>query len=315
MNNYFISIFNHNWEQVYIKAFVGHLNGWGQVRQGGLSNYPQIKDWWNNNLQNLVAPNIDKFVHPFYIGAGNPDSEIIFIGKEMAADKSNANLMLYEQINNYIQWERIVSDYKQNPNQFSTGNINNYIKNFENKYDYCPLNPLTSSIIKQALPKRGNHYWNVLQNILIKYYALKGINLEMQNFRRFPLYTESLFRYCFTTELNSTPAKHNGTLSIDRRSELLCNIDFLNFINRFKVIWFNCWVYLKKNFNQICDKYANYREMIKQIFNADSVYACDKYEIYKSDNKVVIVSNNLSGAGRGIIGKSDILNIIDRIKE
>ena len=55
--------------------------------------------------------------------------------------------------------------------------------------------------------------------------------------------------------------------------------------------------------------------MIKQIFNADSVYACDKYEIYKSDNKVVIVSNNLSGAGRGIIGKSDILNILDRIKE
>jgi hypothetical protein len=55
--------------------------------------------------------------------------------------------------------------------------------------------------------------------------------------------------------------------------------------------------------------------MIKQIFSADSVYACDKYEIYKSDNKVVIVSNNLSGAGRGIIGKSDILNILDRIKE
>lgn len=266
----------------------------------------KIEDIIKKNIQNINVP---------YIGAGNPNSKVIFIGKELAFDTSNIELLIHEQLTNLLKWKKIIKDYKNNVINFNyVINLNKnyfdtYVVNFEDKYVYCPLNPLTSSIIA-PMPKSAGHNWAFLKYIIE--HLLYNLNSRRTQVCR-EKFSNSLFKDCFTTEMNICSSKRTGGQY--RLNPVFCSPLFIDFIKNFKVIWFHCRPYLKEGL--LCDKYNNktYKDVIKEIFDAEEINSeIDKVDIFKSKNcsSVIVVSNNLSGRN---YSNNDLNKIIAKIKQ
>ena len=87
---------------------------------------PSIREKiWKNLLIKFPNPKeAPKLANPYYIGFGNPESDVLFIGKEKAFDiDKSPNLFLKESIDNLIQWnylsqEKEPIDHKKMFNKF-----------------------------------------------------------------------------------------------------------------------------------------------------------------------------------------------------
>ncbi|MHC5310993.1 hypothetical protein ACYSNM_13190 [Myroides sp. LJL116] len=92
--------------------------------------YSKLKNLINNNPQNL------------YIGKGNPDSSILFIGKEAAINQiTNKEAYLREVKNNNDQWIKNISD------QITQEDVANWSPNYLEE-DYNPLYPYKGQLNK-----------------------------------------------------------------------------------------------------------------------------------------------------------------------
>jgi len=226
-------------------------------------------------FKTMACVDYNKYASPFYLGFGNPGSDILVVGKEKAFPASNSTLLIKESINNYRQWKEMADE-----EMFDSGQIG-VVK----KIGFSPLLPKAY----HTLDTRRSHTWGITSSIITKVYPDKGLSLNETG-----KVEKSFFDSCFMTELNHIPAKyHQGNgLSPERKV-------FLRdpFFKSFPVVIFSARSYLKGD-----------DTILKEVFNVDKgdrillgKIGCQKVREltaikYRSGEQIIYVCDQLSGA-------------------
>lgn len=217
-----------------------------------------------------------KFSNPYYIGFGNPKSEILFIGKEKAFDLCKSpDLFFKESIDNIYQWK----------------NLNNQIEpinhtKFFNKFGFNPQFPTIKNY--GNIRKRGT--WGMYAQILSK---LKKLNIENILNTDNDSFKNSFFNYCFSTEINFIPSKYSNNKELINKRQTLLQNDFYRKFS--KVIIGAKSSVSKKTVSTIFNLDGNWKEeslgeigkkrkRIQKIFK------------WKNDTQTIIICDQLSGA-------------------
>ena len=198
-----------------------------------------------------------KIPNPFYIGFGNPNSEVLIIGKEKGFDfDKNINQAFYESINNPKEW----SHYAKDNFSFTLD------KTYENSgfYNNCFV-PYLHKI------KKSGHTWNKYGKLIQQIYP----NEEFEN---------NLFlKKCFITEVNHLPSKTSKIDNYDFKERL----KFLknDFFRSFKIIILACGNYLDKN---------KVEEIFDVKYKDDFSLPRKKLITYENENRILINTRQLS---------------------
>lgn len=166
---------------------------------------------------NLNKPN------PYFLGFGNPDSDIIIFGQEKAIKKDNVDQINAESIQNPFQWKEI---------------IDNRITDFNHRFIpesvfKNPLHPYDSA------PKPTNT-WSYYQK-LIDLIIQKKANIQINN---------SFFKFSFITEINHEVSKRSLG---NKRDEIRSSVINHNFFKSFPITILATGNYL--NIKEIEDKF------------------------------------------------------------
>lgn len=194
--------------------------------------------------------------NPYFLGFGNPNSEIIIFGKEKGFDfKRDKEQAKYESINNVNEWSTIVEK-----------NINFTIeKSYPESTNY--INCFIPYIHKVS----GGHTWNKYSKIIEILYPNEKIE------------TNHFLKKCFISEINYFPSEKSEI----KKFQLENRLDFLknDFFNSFKVIILSCGNYLS-------DK--NIEEIFNVSFNKDLSLKRAKLKIFVNSEKIVVNTRQLS---------------------
>jgi len=205
--------------------------------------------------ENLKKPN------PFYIGFGNPNSDVLFIGKEKGF---NIKDKLQEQIDLQLQSESI-----GNPHEWKSYVSNNYVP-YKEKY-YSESENYLNAYYPYSGKMREGHTWtkyNKLTNEIL------GLVEEEHN---------GFLNHVFISEVNHMPSKRSKTKVFTTRER----IEFLknDFFKGFKITILACGSYLS-------------RKSIEDIFNVKFVVSESqprkKLEVYRAENRTLINTRQLS---------------------
>ena len=205
------------------------------------------EEFYNSNDRTKIS-------NPFYIGFGNPNSEILLIGKEKAFDIENKEILKYESIENPSEWNYYVEnsiDY--NKDKFSKES-RYYLNAF---YPYEKVN-------------NGGDTW-------AKYESL--VNRILQKDR---IKYNDFFKDAFLTEVNYVPSKQSQIKKFDEKLRK----DFLKhpFYRNFKITILACADYLDQE---------EIEEIFDMKFQKDLTEK-NKFIIYKNSNRILINTRQLS---------------------
>ena len=207
------------------------------------------EDFYKNQEYNM--PN------PFYIGFGNPNSEILILGKEKGFNiEENETQTFYESINNPKEWLFYVK--------------NNVPFTLENKYINSGFYNNCFIPYIQKINKSG-HTWNKYGKLIQEIYP----NEEFEN---------NLFlKKCFISEINHFPSKTSKIYNYDFENRL--NFLKSDFYKNFRVIILACVNYLKrKKIEEIFE--VNYKDNFS--------LPRKKLIIYENKNRILINTRQLS---------------------
>lgn len=276
MKEEFKSLISEDYNKKYIKylkndAFTGVLQK--AFKAESLIECEEIIQ--NELISYLNKDQLKALANPFYVGFGNPNSDILIIGKEKAFYPNNTKLLIKESINNYSQWSKILSNTLTEKNQ-------NEI------CETLGFNPQLPKSYHKGNFKR-THTWSIISIIIKNIYKDEILSLtETSSLEK------SIFNKCFLTELNFIPAKyHEGSGLSDERKQFLNN----NFYKSFPIVIFSAKSYIKGKYN-----------IIKELFNSAYIdtFSLDtigdkrkreiKIEMFQSNSQTIFISNQLSGA-------------------
>ncbi|MFZ4400614.1 MAG: hypothetical protein ACOYO1_11310 [Bacteroidales bacterium] len=222
----------------------------------------------------------------FYIGLGNPNAKILFVGQEAAiGSNDDENKAFY--LKNVRYWKENIH--------------NNSLK--ENELNFIPSKDNPS---QKALRMTG-HTWRKYQ-ILHNYSIIDKDNKSLDGNEKFRI---DFLENVFTTEMSDAPAKRkqNAQQKKDLKSklDLRRNTFFKSeFIQQFPVVILACWDYIKNDDND---------RQIDDVFN---VKFCEKESSNDLDfwvhynekrSKLVIHTHQLSGS----VAPDDLLKPIGNI--
>ncbi len=241
--------------------------------------YQKRKIIWKNKIlsSNKFSDELYKLSNPYYIGFGNPESKILFIGKEKGFDlQNNPELLFEESINNIYHWQHIVSE-----------DLYNQPLKIQKSFDFSPLFPLAYNYKK---PFNKGHTWYIYAKVLAK---LLNNQREYSEYFNREDYFKSLFEKCFMTEFNFVPSKYSRGL----QSDITKRIDFLkdDYFNNFNIVIIGARTYLDNNkFISNGDKLIE--EIFKVTFKDQLLDGRLQTKKFVSNNKVVLLTSQLSGA-------------------
>lgn len=228
---------------------------------------------WDTFRERHPNYNYSFLANPFYIGFGNPNSDILFVGKEKAFDISNRpELFIRESINNTLQWTSIYQN-----NQFEI----NHPQILQN-LGFNPFFP--KSYHTKNFPSR--HTWGIYSTIVNGLYNINLMLNESINFQN------SFFSRCFTTELNHIPSSYSKGIKM---SPIRQNFFMNDFYRSFSKIFIGAIGYLT-----IIE--------LKTLFNIDpnnnghiiTLGRNSQREIsaryFEDQNRKIVYCNQLSGA-------------------
>lgn len=142
-----------------------------------------------------------------YIGLGNPDSNILFVGSEKKSELSLPIILQHELILNFHHWFNIVLNHNNISDPFHPrlklrgGQLNHF----------NPFSPLTLDETCYAVFSAGNHTYKRIQtiiNAILVTHSLPKKSIFNISPKR---YQDSVFSKCFLTELSDIPLpKQNG---------------------------------------------------------------------------------------------------------
>ena len=162
----------------------------------------------------ILTPEEKAEGNPYYIGFGNPNAKILFVGKEKGFDKEkNFGQFEFESLLNPKEWKSYI-DNSIGINTNKHYNSNTYINAF---YPYFGKN-------------KGGHTWSKYEKILKNIYP--EMTTENNNF----------LSYAFLTEVNFQPSKYSKIKVFNNQER----IDFLKeeYFKSFDVIILACGKYL-----------------------------------------------------------------------
>ncbi|NMM50752.1 hypothetical protein [Marinigracilibium pacificum] len=235
------------------------------LKEGNLESRNKLffeqSDLIKNNKESAI--NIS---NPLFIGYGNPNSDLLIIGKEKAFNpEKNPELLLHESINNLTQWKNIIS----------TG---------VNIGEFDPRNPR----IYHNKGLSSGHTWRLYSKIISSYSGDFNTHSELLNSTDI---NDSMFNNCFITELNYKPSKK--TLKSAGNLEYRKALFQTDFFKSFKKVLFTAKAYVGK---KTIEEYFNckYSRSI-QLQGNTKRHQGDIYTREDSEFKLLSI-NQLSGS-------------------
>lgn len=149
----------------------------------------------------------------YHIGTGNPNSQILFIGKESAINKENIEGLKWYN-NNASEWQIRIE--KNEPDIYSYPVDENHVFRIEKSW--------------------GKNTWS-------KYQALSNYIFEKE---KTPYYIDFL-ENVFTTEINDSPNKNTSTANKSFLNQRKLILKESNFIQNFPVVVLACSNYINNN--------------------------------------------------------------------
>jgi hypothetical protein len=232
-------------------------------------------------------------IRPFHLGLGNPDANILVVGKELAINSNAPNpkqlshtncsvskyykkLFVNEAILNYFLWF-----YKAGGNKIPP---NCCIQDPQFASSFCDL---------YNSEKKNGHYWAKMSKVVgaflgrdIKYGENEAGYFRSRN------YTESFFDHVFLTELHDIPSSyspsHPNAPAIQQKIDELATIPFFK---KFKRIVFACRTYLR-------EQLPEYRKDIQKTYQTSLIQSDlsrNIKDVFSIQNQKIIVCNNLAG--------------------
>lgn len=261
----------------YDKEYISYLEGIKEKQlskkmielvQGNNLSERAVK--WNDFEVKLTEiKDLHSLCNPYYIGYGNPNSEILFLGKEKAFNiNNNPDLFLHESINNNKQWEYIIE--------------NSNVKDLK----FSPLFPqqyFESKISNYKIKK--NHTWGMYCELV------KAITDKSEITSSSEILENNFFHHCFTTEVNHIPSKYSLHLRFsDVRKELLQHA----FYKSFKYVIIGAIGSI--DLTQIKSIFDIDTESEKIQISKEGDKRKRFIEVIKKDYQKIILCNQLSGA-------------------
>jgi len=289
-NDAFLEIVKNKYEEKYID----YLNKLGNkslsktlitiLQEKELSK--RLEMWKSFTIKLDEIKDVKYLSNPFYIGYGNPNAEILFLGKEKAIDVAGSpEIFFNESINNILQWE-----------QLSIGNDE------ELKLEFNPLCPQSYHKDKNNHKIKKRDTWGMYSQIV------KGIsnNEEISH--------DNFFDYCFTTEVNFIPSKYSAHLKLhSERTELLQR----QFYKNFKYVIIGAVGSITeseiKNIFGDCIEITQFNVSNEKEKPEDEDKKKRFITIFKKNNQKIILCNQLSGAAGW--SNVQIENLIKKITE
>lgn len=233
--------------------------------------------WINLKISLNQIKNLYKLANPFYLGFGNPEADILFIGKEKAFNITNEpESFLNESVNNLAQWE--------------------LINNEKDNLRFNPKNPVEYYKEKYNHKIKGNGTWGFYKMLTQKIKSKE--NLE----------DDKLFENCFTTEINHIPSKKTkNERLISIRKEFLQKDDFFK---SFKYVIIGAKGSV--NNEDIKDIFGDNPIETNDFNVGNNKRSSFNVDIFKYPQQRIILCNQLSGA-TGWNGPA-IENLIKTIK-
>lgn len=237
------------------------------------------------NQHNIKEPN------PYYLGYGNPNSNILIIGKEKGFNPENIKQLKAESIDNVAQWKWLVQNDIYNCNVV-----------LDKQFCYNGYEQFKNPIIPYCQINGGGHTWTKYNKLITNILGKNNVNnhSEFLGTTR-QLKNTSFLLNSFITEFNTNPSKYSpGSPEISDRINFLSH----NFYQKFNVVILACGSYI-----------TPYE--IKSLFKVDALnldiqkIPKQKMEFYNSQSKIVVNTNQLSMA----ISDSYLINIGKTIKE
>ncbi|HET8753802.1 MAG TPA: hypothetical protein VFM59_05515, partial [Salinimicrobium sp.] len=222
---------------------------------------------WNE--MKVLITSFKELVHlanPYYLGYGNPDSNILFLGKEKAFNiYQNPELFIHESVNNTLQW-KLIDQKKEKRNHYD----------ILEELGFNPLFP--KCYFKQKTRKR--HTWGIYSKIV------EGIENKTDLLNETENYNNSFFSHCFLSEINHIPSRYSENRKLIEVRKNLLKSDFF------------------KNFRTVIIGAKGYltNDKIKEIFEPEGegeIIQLDNKEAlkYRNNNgQTIIYCNQLSGA-------------------
>ncbi len=238
---------------------------WKKIEEN-LSNDKEAAD---KNAANKEAA---KLSNPYYIGFGNPNSDVLFIGKEKAFDPiKRPDLFFKESIDNVYQWNSIINE--QEP-------INH--KHILNKFKFNPMLPLMYDYGK--IGKRKT--WGMYAQVISKLFCLKLDDVLKND-------ESSFYQHCFSTEINHIPSKYseNKEMSIERMS--LIQSDFFK---RFSKVIIGAKSVIKpEEISELFNLKGNWTEIELGEIGNKRKRTLKAYK-WKNNSRTIIICDQLSGS-------------------
>lgn len=223
--------------------------------------------------------------HPnTYIGTGNPDGKILFVGKQCAIDKDNEPEMYAQEItNNLSDWEKnLPSFYHSNGTQFN--DVDLWVNPTNNPATYNPLYPYKGQIYGVA-KKIGGVISNPSVTCSTWYYIQKLYDLiRGKSYGIIDLHEE-----CFITELNQETSKYS---SHQTKEETQNNIDIRRwifkelFFNKFPITIFACG---EKHLNEYTGGIIDIMDSRWVMHLVRTTSSGETYTVYKSRSNAQIL--------------------------
>lgn len=237
--------------------------------------YPERNNLWNQivGILNQTVEfedgvnDLKAMSNPYYIGYGNPNADLLFVGLEkairlgdvVADEETESKLFFEESVNNIYHFQKLIDFFNLNLNH----NISDLNDILLNEFNYSILFP------SQLALQFRNHV-PVWQNYS-KYIASRELNdIELYNelHNEVNYYGKSFCSKCFMTELFHEPSgrhNNNAVLNLERARFL---IDNSNFFKSFKTIFFTGKANLPNNImvNNLSFTGIDY---IKNVFDVD----------------------------------------------
>lgn len=194
--------------------------------------------------------------NPFYIGFGNPNSDLLILGKEKGFDKENCEQLNFESIKNPHEWLH----YLQNKIPYHKR------KHYEISKDY----------INAYFPYSGKmkigHTWNKYSKLTSELFN----NLDLTE-------NNSFLEHTFISEINHEPSKYSKI----REYNFQTRIDFLNknFYKSFKTTILGCGNYISKK---------TIEETFDVKFYEDHSMPREKLIIFRNGDRKLVLTRQLS---------------------
>ncbi len=238
------------------------------------SNYSERKNLWDVLIKNHQPELSDfmKMANPYFIGFGNPKSDILFLGKEKGFDMvKNTDGFFHESINNTLIWKLIHKTFVDDINH----------KEIQEQFGFNPFFP--KLYYNQTMSKR--HTWSLYSKI-VNHIS----NNNSDSFNECTNFEMSFFSKCFLSEINHIPSRYSeGRKMISNRKDFFEN----SYFKKFKIVIIGAKGYLEIdeikslfNLNVECNEIIIGRNKRSEI----------KMLKFQDKEKIVIYCNQLSGA-------------------